>query len=39
MALIMETLYSFFLLLSQFYYDEPNNYVATFELSENGAGC
>ncbi|CAK64997.1 unnamed protein product (macronuclear) [Paramecium tetraurelia] len=38
-VLILECMYSFFLILSQFYFDETDVYETTFLVSTDGAGC
>lgn len=38
-VLILELVYSFFLLFSQFYYNEPNIIETTFYISSEGTAC
>ncbi|CAD8122066.1 unnamed protein product [Paramecium sonneborni] len=38
-VLILECMYSFFLILSQFYYDQPDMYETTFLVQNTGPGC
>ncbi|CAD8111528.1 unnamed protein product [Paramecium primaurelia] len=38
-VLILECMYSFFLILSQFYFDQPDVYETTFLVNTNGKGC